>query len=248
MAKKFLWKLWLRLNLMTKDVDNDYYAEVSTAGHTMRNEDLAQRIIDEGSEIKFDTLLSIFNHGDRLKREALLAGTSVLDGIAHYAPRVTGNWVGATHRFDPDAHRLTLDISPTVEMRKALAEEVDVEVLGIRDSGAYIGLVTDLSNGKADGKLHRGTPFAIEGNKIKVYPVGDDRLGVFLRNAGQPATPAVKIATRLIQNDPKRIVALLPADLATGAYELTVVTRFTNSRSMLNDPRTIAYAETLTVL
>ena len=105
MAKKFLWKLWLRLNLMTKDVDNDYYAEVSTAGHTMRNEDLAQRIIDEGSEIKFDTLVAIFNHGDRLKREALLAGTSVLDGIAHFTPRVTGNWVGATHRFDTSARR-----------------------------------------------------------------------------------------------------------------------------------------------
>jgi hypothetical protein len=30
MAKKFTWKVWLRLNLLTKEVENDYVAEVST--------------------------------------------------------------------------------------------------------------------------------------------------------------------------------------------------------------------------
>jgi hypothetical protein len=38
MAKKHTWKLWLRLNLLTKDVENDYVAEVSTTGKTLLNE------------------------------------------------------------------------------------------------------------------------------------------------------------------------------------------------------------------
>jgi hypothetical protein len=34
MAKKAFWKVWLRRNLLTKDVENDYTAEVSTIGTT----------------------------------------------------------------------------------------------------------------------------------------------------------------------------------------------------------------------
>ena len=59
MANTKFWKVWLKPNLLTKDVDNDYIAEVSTSKQTLRNEDIAQRIVDEGSEIKYDTLLSI---------------------------------------------------------------------------------------------------------------------------------------------------------------------------------------------
>ena len=51
---EFFWKIWLRLNLLTKDVDNDYTAEVSTMKNTFRNEDIARAIVVEGSEIKFD--------------------------------------------------------------------------------------------------------------------------------------------------------------------------------------------------
>ena len=29
MAKRFFWKVWLKLNLLTRDVDNDYIAEVA---------------------------------------------------------------------------------------------------------------------------------------------------------------------------------------------------------------------------
>jgi hypothetical protein len=31
MNNNFFWKVWLRPNLLTKDVDNDYVAEVSTS-------------------------------------------------------------------------------------------------------------------------------------------------------------------------------------------------------------------------
>ena len=66
MATTKYWKVWLTPNLLTKDVDNDYIAEVSTSKHTLRNEDIAQRIVAEGSEIKYDTLLSIINQRNAL--------------------------------------------------------------------------------------------------------------------------------------------------------------------------------------
>ena len=84
------WKVWLNLNLLTKDVENDYTAEVSIVGKTSHNEDIAKRIIGEGSEIKYDTLLSVFNQHDRIIREMLQEGSSVLTGVCQYTPSVTG--------------------------------------------------------------------------------------------------------------------------------------------------------------
>jgi hypothetical protein len=55
MAKKFIWKAWLRLNLLTKDVNNDYVAEVSTEGNTKHNEDIAKAIREEGSDLQIET-------------------------------------------------------------------------------------------------------------------------------------------------------------------------------------------------
>lgn len=47
MATTKFWKVWLKPNLLTKDVDNDYIAEVSTSKQTLRNEDIAQRIVTQ---------------------------------------------------------------------------------------------------------------------------------------------------------------------------------------------------------
>ena len=47
MANTKFWKVWLKPNLLTKDVDNDYIAEVSTSKQTLRNEDIAQRIVTQ---------------------------------------------------------------------------------------------------------------------------------------------------------------------------------------------------------
>ncbi|MDR2388386.1 MAG: DUF4469 domain-containing protein [Tannerellaceae bacterium] len=249
MAKKFLWKLWLRFNAMTKDVDNDYFAEVSTAGHTLRVEDIANRIIEEGSEVKFETLLDIFTKGDRIKREALLSGTSVLDGVAHFTPRVTGNWPGATHRFDPEKHRITLDISPSAELRKSLGEEVEVEVLGIRDSGAYIGLITDLSTGLSNNTIVRGQAFSVEGIKIRIEPDDVSSVGLFFQYIGpvESPVPPIRLTSRPIQNSAGKLVFLLPTNIEKGPYQLYVVTRFSNGTTLLRDPRTITYAETVTI-
>ena len=150
MATTKYWKVWLTPNLLTRDVDNDYIAEVSTSKQTLRNEDIAERIVNEGSEIKYDTLLSIINQHDRIIRGAVCDGYSVLTGVAQFSPRVTGNWLGKSANFDPSTNKLTLDMVLSKEMRDALAT-VGVEVLGVKEGGgAGIGLVTNTLDGNTD--------------------------------------------------------------------------------------------------
>jgi hypothetical protein len=240
---KFFWKIWLRLNLLTKEVDNDYIAEVSTTRNTKRNADIAAEIIAEGSEIKYDTLLSVLNQRDRLVRRLVQQGNSVLDGCVQITPRVSGTWIGANAKFNPAVHRITVDTVPSADMREAL-KAVGVEVLGVRDSGAYIGLVTDTNTGAVDGTVSAGDDIRIEGDKIKITPDDDPALGVFFVDDSGTAT---QVTRRLTDNTPKRVIARVPA-LAPGQYTLRIVTRFSNSSVLLKEPRTIAYDQPLTVV
>ena len=240
------WKVWLTPNLLTKDVDNDYIAEVSTSKQTLRNEDIAQRIVDEGSEIKYDTLLSIINQHDRIIREAVCDGYSVLTGVGQYSPRVTGSWIGKSANFDPSVNKLTLDMVLSKEMRDALST-VGVEVLGVKEGGgAAIGLVTDTLTEATDGTITPGEDILIEGSKIKI--AGDpDLCGVYFIPRDAPEETIYKVDRRLTQNDPSRIIARVPATLQPGAYTLRIVTQFSNSTQLLKEPRTLEYEMPLVV-
>ena len=246
MATTKYWKVWLTPNLLTKDIDNDYIAEVSTSKQTLRNEDIAQRIVDEGSEIKYDTLLSIINQHDRIIREAVCDGYSVLTGVGQYSPRVTGSWIGKSANFDPSVNKLTLDMVLSKEMRDALST-VGVEVLGVKEGGgASIGLVTDTYTGEANGYISAGEDILIEGTKIKI--VGDpDLCGVYFIPRDAPEETIYKVERRLTQNDPSRIIARVPATLEPGVYTLRIVTQFSNSAVLLKEPRTLEYEQPLVV-
>jgi hypothetical protein len=244
MAKKYFWKIWLRPNLLTKDVDNDYIAEVSTAGNTLHNEDIARQIVKERSELRYETILSILSERDSVVRDAVLSGSSVQDGNIHLAPRVAGKWTGTDPTFDTKEHKITFDATPTVEFRKALDEEVGVEVLGKKaDGGSVIGLVTDVFTGKTDGTITRGGDIIITGGKIRIAPDGEEDLGVFFLDVNGER---YSLAYPITENNPKRIVCRIP-DLPDGVYTLEIVTRFTSGNNLLKQPRTIVYGLPLKV-
>jgi hypothetical protein len=242
MTKKIFWKIWLRPNLLTKDVDNDYIAEISTVGNTKHNGDIAQAIINEGSEIKYDTLLSILNQRDRIERNMLQQGNSVQTGNVRLSARVSGNWIGANAKYGPAVHKITLDATITNDMRTAL-QEVGIEVLGIKNSGAYIGLVTDTATGLTDGTITPNEDILIEGDKLRIAPDGEAGLGVFFVNA---QGESVQVTRRLTQNDPKKMLARVPA-LSAGEYTLQVITRYSNNNTLLNEARIIEYDQKLFV-
>ena len=243
MAKKFLWKIWLRLNFLTKDVDNDYMAEVSTVGNTLHNKDIAQRIVEGRSELRFETILSILSERDAVVREALLGGSSTQDENVRLSPQINGGWIGADPLFDPKKHKITILATLTAGLRKAL-EDVGVELLGKKaDGGALIGLVTDLLTGKTDGTVSVSGDIIIAGEKIKVTPTNEAGLGVFFVDADGMA---VSLDYPLSENNPKKIICRVP-EMNDGEYTLKIVTRYSGS-SLLKQPRTIVYELPLKVV
>ena len=238
---KFLWKAWLRINLLI--TGKKYSAAVATVSKkALRNADLARLLIAERSEIKYETLLYILDQVDRIIREQLQLGNSVLTGTAQFTPRITGVWDSPSAKFNPAVHKVGLHIIPSAEMRAAF-KDISVEVLGVKDGGAYIGLITDSTTGLADGTMNSGEVIVIEGEKIKIAPDDDDRTGIFFVNTEEEAVP---VTQRFVQNDPKKVIAIVP-ELPAGQYTLRVVTRFTNGASLLKEPRVIDYDRPLVV-
>jgi hypothetical protein len=243
MIRDQIWKAWLRLNQLTKEVPTDYVAEVATTGKSLRNEDIARMLKNEGSELHLQTLIDILNHSDELRCERIQQGFSVQTGICHITPRITGNWPDSSQPFDPKKHKITCDFTSTAELRKAL-EAVTVEVQGVRDSGARIGLVTDITSGKTDGTLTVDGEIIITGEKIKIEPLNKEGIGVMFMDAYGGTSP---VHTPLIQNDPKKVICRVPA-LETGTYMLHIVTQFSQAATLLKQPRTIVYELPLVVL
>ncbi|GHT26064.1 hypothetical protein FACS189430_12560 [Bacteroidia bacterium] len=83
----------------------------------------------------------------------------------------------------------------------------------------------------------------IEGDKIKIAPDGEDNLGIFFVEDNGTETP---VTHRLLQNDPKKIIARIPP-LEAGTYTLKVVTKFSQGSIYLKEPRSIIYSQPLTI-
>lgn len=245
MVKIFFWKIRLRQNVLTKGVDNDYIAEISTTGNTLRNEDIAWHIVKEHSELRYETLLSILSERDAVVRNAIPGGSSVQDSNIYLAPRITGNWMGSNPVFDPKAHKITVDAAPVVEFRKALNEEAGVEIPGKKaDGGAVIGMVKDVITGKTDGTVSLFGDIIITGEKIKVAPEEEAGLGVFFVDAEGITIP---LDYPMTENNPKKIICRIP-DMIDGEYTLKIVTRYAGSSALLKQPRTVVYKLPLKVV
>ncbi|MDR0411861.1 MAG: DUF4469 domain-containing protein [Treponema sp.] len=242
MAKETFWKVWLAPNRLTKDVENDYIAEVSTAGNTIHNKDVASRIVAERSELRLETILSILTARDEIVRKTLLQGTAVQDGCIRMSPRVSGSWLGPSRAFDPQTHKLGVDVTLTADMRSAL-ETVGVEILGEKEAAAYISLVTDIATGRTDGAITPDEDLLVVGDKIKVTPEDEKGLGVFFVDADGAEHP---LTHKLAENLPKKLIFRVPP-LAEGSYTLKVVTRYSNSKTLLQESRIVTYALPLTV-
>jgi len=239
------WKIWLRPNLYA---DNEFVASINTSGKkVLRNADIARLIKDTGSgselEYDIDILLQIIEQYDRVICEQVQRGQSVLTGFCQLTPKVIGNWSGLKDKFNPEEHKIVLDLVSSAGIR-AMLKEVSVEVLGVKDGGSFIGLVTDTATGITDGTVTAGDDILIEGDKIKIDPLGEEGLGVYLVNVDGKAT---LVTRRLTQNEPQKIIARIPADLPPGQYTLRVQTKYTTASILLREPRIIEYDKLLVV-
>lgn len=239
--KDHYWEFTLRDNPLTKDNDKDCVAEVKSGPKTLHSEDIAKEIKRTGSEFKYETILSIVSQSNGIIADYLMDGQSVMTDLCMFSPRIMGAFPNAKADFDANINKLTFDIVLSKEMRERL-KKVKTINRGMKADVAQIDLVTDTATGLTNGKITPNDDILIEGSRIKV--AGDESVvGVFFVAEDGTIT---KVARRLTQNDPSRVLARVPA-LADGKYTLQIVTQFSQNNFLLKDARTLVYDSLLTV-
>lgn len=244
MAANYKWFFDLEEYTMTKDVKEDYIAKVKTL-KSLTIEGVANAIAAERTEYRPETIVNICNLVDEKIRQLVCQGNTVVTGSALYSPSITGLLIGTTGAINPEINKCIVNVAPSVAMRAEVAKVTpefsgNVKNLG----GARISLVKDVTTGLTDGTITPGGMLDVTGSKIKC--VNADGTGTGTLKLIKESTQAVAATiTTFGINDPSRLMFTLPASLGNGRYSLELETWYSNSTTLLKEPRTLAYPFTL---
>jgi len=114
-----------------------------------------------------------------------------------------------------------------------------------RDSGPSVDVIVNDADGALNSTITPGGPVTVSGHHLAIR--GEDpSVGVYIKPVSGGA--AVKVGSRLIENQPSRLIFLAPAGL-TGGQEvhLVLISQYIPGGRYLKDPRTYECPITLTV-
>lgn len=241
--KKVL-KAWLRKNTLS-DTPNSFIALPSSLG-SLGMDDILDKMVSEGMEIKRETVLDIINRYNRTVADMVVSGYNVNTGLVYMRPTIKGVFLGKT--WNPEIHSVQIALKQGSYLRSAISDTT-VEFLGEQAPLIEILSITDTTTGKTDGTLTLGRNVELKGSHLKI--IGDDpTCGISFRNLD--TDESIKLSTHdLVLNEPTRLLILLPNTLTVGTYEVSISTQYARGGNMLKQPRstsldipvTITYTE-----
>ena len=107
-------------NVLTEK-KGDYMGKVAITG-SLRNADIARRIVEKRTEYRPETIQNILDLADEEKIIALTEGKSCVDGVGQLLLRVTGSFDGEQAPFDPEKHSLDVSFTRGKALRERLAK------------------------------------------------------------------------------------------------------------------------------
>ena len=235
-------KAYLYDNLLTPD-PNDFVARVSSE-RSLSVADICHSAATRGGADVSDAAMS---HAVELflKEMAyrLCDGFAVNTGYFTAVPVVRGVFLNPNETFDPQRHTLQFQFTQGELMRREI-EDVEVEIMGVAESGLYIGQVEDMKSRTVNEVLTPGFNLRVTGTKLRV--VGDKPgVGIFFRETATNTATKVDEGDIVI-NNPSELMIIIPA-LPAGTYQLEVTTQYSMGKQWLKEPRTSVFEKTLTV-
>jgi hypothetical protein len=214
---------------------------------TWYNSTLAKKIVEQRSEFRYETIINVLTIADSLKRTALATGNSVIDGVAHMYPAVTGPFKGDAAQYDPAVNRKGVVMNPVAEMHQAM-DASQVVVIGPAMTGPVINRVDDVFSDTENSQLTPGRNLRVHGQRLRI--TGDDPaiIGVWFVRADETGT-RIRLDDRdLVDNKPSILTLLVPS-LNPGGYFIEIVTQSSsNSKTVNKTVRTYRFETVLTVL
>lgn len=210
----------------------------------LNEDDLVAQAVARRTDLNANTLKASMEILKEIATEQLANGATVRFGLGYFSLVVNGVFIGDNARWDASQHSLSVNAVATADVR-ARVNSASVDVRGMAASGLAVNSVTDVATGNVNSTLTRGGGMNITGSRIKIE--GDNpAVGLSLINQATGESIAIP-KTSLLANDPSKICAIVPANLAAGDYKLSICTQFSNAGTKLNDPRTYIFDYILTV-
>ena len=235
-------KAYLYDNLLTPD-PNDFVARVSSE-RSLSVDDICHSAATRGGadigEAAMSHAVDLF-----LKEMAyrLCDGFAVNTGYFTAMPVIRGVFLNSNETFDPQRHTLQFHFAQGELMRREI-ESVEVQIMGVADTGLYIGQVEDMKSRTVNDRLTPGFNLRVTGTKLRV--VGDKPgVGIFFRETATNTATKVDEGDIVI-NNPSELMIIIPA-LPAGTYQLEVTTQFSMGKQWLKEPRTSVFEKPLTV-
>lgn len=238
-TEKTILSIELYDNVLT-EAPGDYTGKVNITG-TVRNENIAEDIVAERTEFRYETILMILGLADKKKVAAILKGKSVVDGVGQWLLNTYGPYSGEKPVFDPEKNGFGVTYTPGREVIEGLKNLT--AKLHLATTGPVINNITDSATGKVNQVLTSGKPAIIDGNTLLLK--GDDpSVGVYFTPDTKDGVP--QKVDLIVTNTKSKIILSLP-DLADGSYYLSVTTQAGSSYTMVKEPRTYRFPILLTV-
>lgn len=235
-------KAYLYDNLLTPD-PNDFTARVSSE-RSLSVADICHSAATRGGADVSDAAMS---HAVELflKEMAyrLCDGFAVNTGYFTAMPVVRGVFLNPNETFDPQRHTLQFQFTQGELMRREI-EDVEVKIMGVAETGLYIGQVEDMKSRTVNEVLTPGFNLRVTGTKLRV--VGDKPgVGIFFRETVTNTATKVDEADIVI-NNPSELMIIIPA-LPAGTYQLEVTTQYSTGNKLLKEVRSAVFDRPLTV-
>jgi hypothetical protein len=238
-------KAYLYNNALTEENPNDYVARVSSE-HSLNVGQIAESAATRGgADISAAAMEHAVNLWLREMAYRLCDGFSINTGYFTASVHIRGVFDNPQEHFDPAKHQILFEFHQGTELRKELPS-VTVDIEGLADSGAVIAQVTDMSSGSVNRFLTPGRNLKIAGQKIRVAG-NKPNVGVYLR-AREAEDVFFQIPDKdIVINNPGELMIVIPDLPADFTYRLEVTTQFSNSKRLLNEPRTAVFEPVLSV-
>ena len=229
-------KAYLYDNLLTPD-PNDFTARVSSE-RSLSVADICHSAATRGGADVSDAAMS---HAVELflKEMAyrLCDGFAVNTGYFTAMPVVRGVFLNPNETFDPQRHTLQFQFTQGELMRREI-EDVEVKIMGVAETGLYIGQVEDMKSRTVNEVLTPGFNLRVTGTKLRV--VGDKPgVGIFFRETVTNTATKVDEGD-IVVNNPSELMIIIPA-LPAGTYQLEVTTQYSTGNKLLKEVRSAVF-------
>ena len=225
-------------NYLTERPD-DYSAQTHSVV-TVDKEGLIARMLRRGTSLTRTDILAVMNGMEETVVEIHNEGGTVTHPLFNTSFSISGVFEGAMDSFDGNRHKLNINVTKGVLLRE-VEKRVRFEKTNSPAPLPQIQEVKDSVSGTINDRLTSGGVAEVRGYNLKIE--GDDpTCGLWFIAEGGQETQAVTV----VENKPSRILAMIPS-LASGKYQIKVVTQFNGSGKWLKSPKQFVYPKRLIV-